>query len=132
MSDLASVVERALREVAACSGLPALDECRVRWLGKKGGLTEQLKALGALPASERPAAGARINAAKASVQEAMEARRAQLEGIEDEARLASGRIDVTLPGRGEQRGALHPVTRARLRIEAIFRSAGFAARRTCG
>ena len=108
-----------------CSGLPALDECRVRWLGKKGGLTEQLKALGMLPASARAAAGARINEAKARVQEAIEARRVQLEGLEDEARLASGRIDVTLPGRGEQRGSLHPVTRTRLRIEAIFRSAGF-------
>ena len=126
MSDLASVVEQALREVAACSALAALEDCRVRWLGKKGGLTEQLKALGALPAAERPAAGARINEAKARVQEALEARRAQLERSEDEARLASGRIDVTLPGRGEHRGALHPVTRARLRIEAFFRSAGFA------
>jgi phenylalanyl-tRNA synthetase alpha chain len=125
VSDLASVVEQALREVASCSALAALEDCRVRWLGKKGGLTEQLKALGALPAAERPAAGARINEAKARVQEALEARRAQLEHSEDEARLASGRIDITLAGRGELRGALHPVTRARLRIEAFFRSAGF-------
>jgi phenylalanyl-tRNA synthetase alpha chain len=125
VSDLAAVAEQALREVAACSSLAALDDCRVRWLGKKGGLTEELKSLGALPASERPAAGARINAAKLRVQDAIEARRAQLERAEDEARLASGGIDVTLPGRGEQRGALHPVTRARLRIEAIFRGAGF-------
>jgi phenylalanyl-tRNA synthetase alpha chain len=125
VSDLASVVEQALREVASCSALAALEDCRVRWLGKKGGLTEQLKALGSLPASERPAAGARINEAKARVQAAIEARRAALEQLEDEAQLASGRLDVTLPGRGEQRGALHPVTRARLRIEGIFRSAGF-------
>jgi phenylalanyl-tRNA synthetase alpha chain len=125
VSDLASVVDEALREVASCSALAALEDCRVRWLGKKGGLTEQLKALGGLPATERPAAGARINEAKVRVQQAIETRRAQLERSEDEARLASGRIDVTLPGRGEQRGALHPVTRARLRIEAIFRSAGF-------
>jgi phenylalanyl-tRNA synthetase alpha chain len=125
VSELAAVVEQALREVASCSALAALEDCRVRWLGKKGGLTEQLKALGALPASERPAAGARINEAKARVQEALEGRRAQLEHSADEARLASGRIDVTLPGRGEQRGALHPVTRARLRIETLFRSAGF-------
>ncbi len=116
MSDLAAVVEQALREVASCSALAAPEDCRVRWLGKKGGLTEQLKALGALPAGERPAAGARINEAKVRVQEALEARRIQLESIEDEARLASGRIDVTLPGRGEARGALHPVTRTRLRI----------------
>ena len=125
MSELGSVVAEALREVAACSALAALEECRVRWLGKKGGLTEQLKALGALPAAERPAAGARINAAKEQVQQALDARRAELERAQDEARLASGALDVTLPGRGEERGSLHPVTRARLRIEAIFRSAGF-------
>src|SRR6202020_2952633 len=64
VSDLASVVEQALREVASCGAPAALEDCRVRWLGKKGGLTEQLKALGALPVSERPAAGARINEAK--------------------------------------------------------------------
>jgi phenylalanyl-tRNA synthetase alpha chain len=125
VSDLGSVVSQALREIAACGALAALEDCRVHWLGKKGGLTEQLKALGSLPSSERPAAGARINEAKVRVQEAIEARRAQLERLEDEARLASGRIDVTLPGRGEARGTLHPVTRARLRIENIFRSAGF-------
>jgi phenylalanyl-tRNA synthetase alpha chain len=125
VSELSSVVEQALHEVASCSALAALEDCRVKWLGKKGGLTEQLKALGALPAGERPAAGARINEAKARVQEAIEARRTSLEQSQDEARLAAGRIDVTLPGRGEQRGALHPVTRARLRIEGIFRSAGF-------
>jgi phenylalanyl-tRNA synthetase alpha chain len=125
VSDLSSVVEQALREVASCAALADLEDCRVHWLGKKGGLTEQLKALGKLPATERPAAGARINEAKVRLQEAIEARRAQLESSADEARLASGRIDVTLPGRGEQRGALHPVTRARLRIESLFRSAGF-------
>ena len=125
MSDLASVVEQALHGVASCADLPALDECRVRWLGKKGSLTEQLKALGSLPAAERAAAGARINEAKVRVQEALEARRAELERLQDERQLAAGRIDVTLPGRGESRGSLHPVTRARLRIEAIFRSAGF-------
>jgi len=98
---------------------------RVHWLGKKGVLTEQLKTLGSLPAAERPAAGQRINAAKERVQAAIEARRAELEQLEDERQLAAGRIDVTLPGRGEERGGLHPVTRTRLRIEALFRRAGF-------
>jgi phenylalanyl-tRNA synthetase alpha chain len=105
--------------------LAALDECRVRWLGKKGQLTEQLKSLGGLPPDQRAAAGARINEAKVRVQEALDARREALQRLEDEQRLAAGTLDVTLPGRGEDRGALHPVTRARLRIEAIFRSAGF-------
>jgi len=98
---------------------------RVRWLGKKGTLTEQLKALGGLSAAERPAAGARINEAKEKVQAAIEAHRSALALASLERQLASGRIDVTLPGRGEEQGGLHPVTRARLRIETLFTRAGF-------
>ncbi|MGQ0834636.1 MAG: phenylalanine--tRNA ligase subunit alpha [Gammaproteobacteria bacterium] len=125
MSDLSGLVEQALAEVAASNALSALDDARVRWLGKKGALTEQLKALGGLPAAERPAAGQRINDAKERVQTAIEARRAALERAADASKLTAGRIDVTLPGRGEPRGGLHPVTKARLRIEELFRRAGF-------
>jgi phenylalanyl-tRNA synthetase alpha chain len=125
LADLTALTQEALAGVAACGDLTALEEARVRWLGKKGLLTEQLKALGALPAAERPAAGARINEAKEQVQAAIEARRAALERADIERRLAAGRIDVTLPGRGEEPGGLHPVTQARLRIETLFRRAGF-------
>ena len=125
MADLASLQQRALDEVAASTTLAALDEVRVRWLGKKGLLTEQLKSLGALPAAERPAAGARINEAKQQVEAAIEAAREALLRAAVEAELAAGRIDVSLPGRGEARGGVHPVTRARLRIERIFRDSGF-------
>jgi len=125
LADLTALAQEALAEVAACGDLAALDEVRVRWLGKKGALTEQLKALGALPAAERPAAGARINEAKEQLQSAIEARRAALEHARIELELTAGRIDVTLPGRGEEPGALHPVTQARLRIETLFRRAGF-------
>jgi phenylalanyl-tRNA synthetase alpha chain len=125
MQALTALVEQALAEVGGCTDLGALDEARVRWLGKKGALTEQLKSLGGLPAAERPAAGARINEAKARLQAAIELRREQLGREEIERSLAAGRIDVTLPGRGETRGGLHPVTKARLRVEALFRRAGF-------
>lgn len=125
MGDLATLTRQALDEVAASSTLAALDEVRVRWLGKKGLLTEQLKSLGALPAAERPAAGARINAAKQEVEAALQAAGGALSRQAVEAELAAGRLDMTLPGRGEVRGAVHPVTRARLRIETLFRNAGF-------
>jgi phenylalanyl-tRNA synthetase alpha chain len=125
LADLTALAQEALAEVAACGDLAALDDARVRWLGKKGALTEQLKALGTLPAAERPAAGARINEAKEQLQSAIEARRATLERGEIERALTAGRIDVTLPGRGEAPGGLHPVTQARLRIETLFRRAGF-------
>jgi phenylalanyl-tRNA synthetase alpha chain len=84
-----------------------------------------LKALGSLPADERPAAGARINEAKEKLQAAIEARREALGRAAIELELTAGRIDVTLPGRGEEAGGLHPLTRARERIEMLFRRAGF-------
>ncbi|HLW25844.1 MAG TPA: phenylalanine--tRNA ligase subunit alpha [Steroidobacteraceae bacterium] len=122
---LESLIEQALAEVKASSDLAALDEVRVRYLGKKGLITEQLKSLGSLPAAERPAAGQKINESKARVQAALEARRAQLEAARLDAELAAGAIDVTLPGRGGGMGSIHPVTRTRLRIERIFGQAGF-------
>ncbi len=126
MSDLASLTAQALEEVAASGELTALDAVRVRWLGRKGLLTEQLKALGALPAADRPAAGARVNEAKQRVEEAIAQRRQQLQQTAVAAALAAGRIDVTQPGRGEMHGGLHPVTKARLRMEQLCREAGFA------
>ena len=125
MQDLTSLIQQALPEIATCGDLAALDEVRVRWLGKKGVLTEQLQSLGALPKAERPAAGQRINEAKERVSVAIDARREELERADVERKLAAGRIDVTLTGRGEERGGLHPVTKARLRIEMLFRRAGF-------
>jgi phenylalanyl-tRNA synthetase alpha chain len=111
--------------VEAARDRAALEEVRVRLLGKKGLLTEQLKGLGKLPAAERPAAGQAINDAKAAIQAALEARRALLEEEALRAEVARGAIDVTLPGRGQEPGSLHPVTRTRLRIERIFGQAGF-------
>jgi len=122
---LSTLVERALADVDASASLERLDDVRVRLLGKKGLLTEQLKSLGALPAAERPAAGQKINEAKATVQVAVESRREALEAAALDAELAKGAIDVTLPGRGQEPGSLHPVTRTRLRIERIFVQAGF-------
>jgi phenylalanyl-tRNA synthetase alpha chain len=125
VEDLPELLREALHEVAASHGLAALEDVRVRWLGKKGTLTERLKALGHLDAAVRPIAGARINEVKDQLQRAIEARRAGLARAEVEEQLLAGRIDVTLPGRGEEPGGLHPVTRARLRIETLFRRAGF-------
>ena len=122
---LASLVEQALADLSESASLATLDQVRVRLLGKKGLLTEQLKGLGALSAAERPAAGQRINEAKTSIQAALEMHRIRLEQTAMAAELAQGKIDVTLPGRGQEPGSLHPVTRTRLRIERIFAQAGF-------
>jgi phenylalanyl-tRNA synthetase alpha chain len=125
LADLTALITEARAEVASAPDAAALESVRVRWLGRKGTLTEQLKELGRLAATERPAAGARINQAKEELTRAIEARREALERADVEKKLVEGRIDVTLPGRGEEPGGLHPVTRARLRIETLFRRAGF-------
>jgi phenylalanyl-tRNA synthetase alpha chain len=122
---LGRLIEQALADVEASRTLSDLDEVRVRLLGKKGLLTEHLKALGKLPAEERPAAGQRINDAKVVIHTAIEARRERLDRESLDAELARGTLDVTLPGRGQEAGSIHPVTRARLRIERIFMQAGF-------
>jgi phenylalanyl-tRNA synthetase alpha chain len=126
VAELAALTEAALAQVASSASMAALDEVRVRWLGRKGTLTEQLKSLGGLPAAERPAAGALINHAKAQLSAAIEARAQELERARVERELAQGTIDVSLPGRGEAAAGLHPITRTRLRIEEIFRRAGFS------
>jgi phenylalanyl-tRNA synthetase alpha chain len=126
VGELEAEVDAALARIASSSGPAELDEIRVHWLGRKGVLTERLQGLGKLPAAERREAGARINGLKARLHEAIEARRGELERLAVDAELKAGAIDVTLPGRGERLGGVHPITLTRLRIEEIFRRAGFA------
>ncbi|MEJ2258156.1 MAG: phenylalanine--tRNA ligase subunit alpha [Woeseiaceae bacterium] len=128
MTSLSELLSRAASEIDAAEDLAALDAVRVAFLGKKGEITARLKTLGQLPPEDRSAAGQEINRAKQAVQERLTARRESLEAAALEARLAADAVDVTLPGRGDGIGGYHPVTRAMLRIEQIFRNAGFGVR----
>jgi len=128
MHDLSELIEKALAEIAAAGDLGELDAVRVAYLGKKGALTARMKQLGTLGPEERPAAGQAINNAKQAVGEAYETRRSALKRQALERKLAADAVDVTLPGRGLSRGSRHPVSRARVRIERIFRDAGFGIR----
>jgi len=112
--------------IDAAPDVPALDAVRVEFLGKKGALTALLKGLAALPAQERPAAGAQINVVKQELQGLIAARREDLENAAVNERLAREAIDVTLPGRRGTCGHLHPVTRTIERIEDFFGAAGFS------
>ena len=125
MTTLEDVVMRAQGELAEADTLAALDQVRVQYLGKKGLITEQMKTLGNLPADERKDAGARINQARDRFTEALEARKSVLEARELEQRLARETIDVTLPGRGQQTGGLHPVSLTLQRIGELFGRMGF-------
>ncbi|MBB3168345.1 phenylalanine--tRNA ligase subunit alpha [Simiduia aestuariiviva] len=125
MENLDALTNEALELVAKAEDLAALDYVRVEYLGKKGKITALLKGLGKLSAEERPAAGAEINKAKAQVQEKLSARKDTLEADAINARLANETIDVTLGGRGQSAGGIHPVTRTLERISQIFKQAGY-------
>jgi phenylalanyl-tRNA synthetase alpha chain len=111
--------------IARAASIEELEQIRVRLLGKKGEITAQLKSLGSMDPEARKAAGAKINEAKDALTTTLDARRAELENEQLAAQLASDTVDVTLPGRGQTLGGLHPVTRSRRRIEQIFRGGGF-------
>jgi phenylalanyl-tRNA synthetase alpha chain len=125
MQNLDDIVARALAEFSGAPDPAALENAKARYLGKAGELTALLKGLGALAPDERKAAGASINAAKAALEAALDARRAGLADSKMNARLAEEALDVTLPGRGRKPGGIHPVIRTWQRIEEIFRSIGF-------
>lgn len=125
MQQLEEVVGQARAEIEGVSDIATLDEIRVKYLGKKGFFTEQMKGLGALSAEERPAAGAVINQAKQQVQDALNERREALEVAVLNQKLAAETIDVSLPGRRIESGGLHPVTRTIERIERLFGEMGF-------
>ena len=125
MADLSEIVATAETEITAAPDLAALDRVRVRYLGKQGVLTDRLKGLGRLSPAERPQAGKLINEAKMAVTAAVQARRVALDNAILEAELESERMDVTLPGRGQPSGGLHPVTRTLDRMEDYFSQLGF-------
>lgn len=120
-----TLLNEALQAIKASGDESSLDALRVQYLGKKGSLTAQLKALGQLAPEDRPAAGEKINAAKKHLQEAIDARKQELISAGLYARLRDETIDVTLPGRRQSKGGLHPVSMTLERITDIFRSAGY-------
>jgi len=126
MQELETIVTAALAEFAGCNDPAALENSKARYLGKAGRLTELLKSLGKLSAAERPGAGARINAAKETLESALVRRREELADVKLARQLAAEALDVSLPGRGLGIGGLHPITRTLERIEALFHSLGFS------
>ncbi|WP_110656155.1 phenylalanine--tRNA ligase subunit alpha [Salinicola halimionae] len=125
MDHLPALVNEARAAIAGAEDAQVLDQVRVRFLGKKGEITALLKGLGQLSAEERPAAGERINEAKQALQRELEHRKQVIEQAAMQTRLEAERIDVTLPGRGEINGGLHPVTQTLERIESLFQRIGF-------
>jgi phenylalanyl-tRNA synthetase alpha chain len=126
MEDLQKLVSEAQSAISQANDLAAIEKIRVEYFGKKGGFTDISKSLGSLPPEDRPAAGAKINEAKEMVLSALNVRKEALSTQALNEQLANEKIDVTLPGRGQSVGGLHPVTRTLERIESFFTTVGFS------
>lgn len=122
---LSNLLQDALSAVDASDDATAIEAVRIKYLGKKGLLTEQLKKLGSLSPDERPLVGQRVNDAKKTISEKIQSKKESLEHASRNASLSAEKIDVSLPGRGSDVGGLHPVTITIRRLENFFSSTGF-------
>ena len=125
MRALDDLKAEATAAIESAGDSAALEKLRVEWLGKKGRGTDLLKSLGQLDADERPKAGAEINAVKQLLNEQISERKETLQQAAIAAQLEAEALDVTLPGRREDLGALHPITRTIDRMAAYFGALGF-------
>ncbi|SEA41577.1 phenylalanine--tRNA ligase subunit alpha [Alkalimonas amylolytica] len=124
--ELNALLEQATQAIQASGDMAGLEQVRVDYMGKKGRITELLKSLGGMDPEQRKVAGQHINELKQQVQQALNEKRDQLQQAQLAEKLASERIDVTLPGRQLETGGLHPVTRTIQRIESFFAELGFS------
>ena len=128
MSDLSTLEDTLLADIAAAADEQSIEQLRVAALGKKGSVSEMLKTLGTMSPEERQAKGPAINGLKNRVTDALAARRAALKEIATTARLLAEKVDVTLPVRQSpaERGRIHPISQVIDEIAAIFGDLGFA------
>ena len=120
------ILEGARRELAGARTSAELESFRVKYLGRQGLLTQFLRSLPSLPPAERPTVGREANLAKREIETALESRLAQVKEEERRRGLLAERLDLTLPGRRDPLGSLHPLTRVLDEIIEIFQGLGFA------
>ena len=122
---LAALQAQALEELAAVTTLAGLKDLRVKYLGRKGPMTEILRGMGKVPAAERPVIGQLVNEVKKVLDTALTERETTLEREALAQKLASEKVDITLPGRAPAAGHLHPLTLTLREIKRIFMNMGF-------
>lgn len=122
---LDELIQAAQQDFAAAPDSARLEQAKARFLGKSGLITAQLKNLAQLPAEQKKSAGGKINQAKKSIENALEARRTELRQAELDKRLAAESLDITLPGRAATHGGLHPISHVEERIAQLFHALGF-------
>lgn len=123
---LNTIITQAKAEIQSAKDVSQIQDIRVKYFGKKSELTELSKQLGQLSAEERPAAGQLINDTRSEIQKLLSEKENQFKSAELNAKLSAEKIDVTLPGRGQSKGSLHPVTLVRQRVVALFSQMGFS------
>ncbi|MGD8188687.1 phenylalanine--tRNA ligase subunit alpha [Brevibacillus ginsengisoli] len=122
---LQEMKEAALSQLTDVNDAQQLQDLKVKYLGKKGELTEILRGMGSLTPEERPVVGQIVNEVRAAIEEAFGAKQGEFEKAEVARKLASQQIDVTLPGRHVPTGTMHPLTRIIEELEDIFIGMGF-------
>ena len=125
MENVNRIVAEGIAAVAAAADLNALELVKARYLGKTGELNALLKTLGQMSPEDRKTVGAHINECKNQFQEAYTTKRDAFNHAKLEAQLAAEALDVTLPGRGQNDGGLHPVTLTLQRVVELFHGMGF-------
>lgn len=125
MQNLDQVLKQATHDINQAGDLPALEQVQASYFGKKGVITALLKNLSQLPIDERRDAGKQVNEVKDQIQTVLKNRTQELEQTLILTQLAAETVDVTLPGRSQTMGTLHPVTRALNRIKIFFTQLGF-------
>jgi phenylalanyl-tRNA synthetase alpha chain len=116
----------ALAALSNIQDAAALQELRIKYLGKKGALTEVLRGMGALSAEERPVIGQVVNDVRAAIEDVLEQKQQQIQAEETNKRLREETLDVTLPGRPLVTGAIHPLNKVAQEIEDIFIGLGYS------
>ncbi len=125
MTEIAELEKNIVAEIDAASSEATLEDVRVAALGKKGVVSQQMKTLGKMSADERKQMGPALNGLKARITQAIEARAATLAAAALDARLASEKVDITLPVRTPSKGKIHPVSQVSEEVVAIFSAMGF-------
>ncbi len=123
--ELQRIKEEALSAIKRASNEQALQDVRVKYLGKKGEVTALLKGLGKLSPEERPKMGALVNAVRQALEEEIDALKTSMEVAAMNARLEEEKIDITLPGRAPKTGHIHPLTTVNEMIEDFFMKMGY-------
>ena len=123
--ELQRIKEEALSAIKSASDEQALQDVRVKYLGKKGEVTALLKGLGKLSPEERPKMGALVNAVRQALEEEIDALKTSMEVAAMNARLEEEKIDITLPGRASKTGHIHPLTTVNEMIEDFFMKMGY-------